>query len=628
MRKFTILFTLVLISSVVFGQYATKEMQLKRGVPSIEKRQNADYAELTKSAVWSNDFSTPADWTVGHAVGAENKDWALCTDATAPTGWLPVYAMPGTFASTTAANGYALFNSDKASTEGDPFQDSWVQLVNPIDLTTVDVPRFIFQTYYKKWADVVYFEYSTDGGTTWGQKELFTDITQSGITAVDAVQTVNVPEVGNAASVLIRFRFTGDWDYGCFIDDISVVDAPSYDLQLLETATNFFQVYDYTTDGNGYHYSSHYGHVPYRVLTNVDAPILFNAIVKNNGTTNATPEVNVVITDPNGTEAYNFTFTSDIEILPGAVDTLDIAWLVDEPFYTTDANWVFGQWDIDFQLNIVGQEDGTPANNTYSTYYNATDNIYAEDGGNLDGVCGPSQWLSGGTDGDMFGVNYLLFETTTIDSVQAFVVGNSDPGTSFICHIMMYDEGSSDWVALASSELILIDESHLDTWVTFTFADPATVTSPTGEGAFMFKIAIEFYYGGDFDLWIGEDNTVPSSLYSASWRFVGDAWTYISNYYDACPMIRACLPVEGVSANEEVASNISIYPNPSTGIVNINNVEGATIEVLNMVGQVVKTIENAAAINSIDLSNNANGTYFVKVVNGNEVSTTKINILK
>ncbi len=618
---------MALVSSVVFGQSATKEMQLRKDLPAYEKKQSVDYSSLIKSAVWTNDFSTASDWTVGHASGAEAKDWALCTYSTAPSGWLPIFGMSGTFASATVDNGFAVFNSDYASGEGDPFQDSWVQLVNPIDLSAVNAPRFIFSSYYKKWADVVYFEYSTDGGTTWGSKELFTEVTQGGATAVDQINFVNVPEVGNASSVLIRFRFTGDWDYGIFIDDISVVDAPPYDLQLLETAVNFFQAYDYATSGSGYHYSSHYGNVPYSVLTNTDAYIVFNAIVKNNGTANATPVVNVTITDPENVEVYNFTFTSDVELAPEEIDTLDIAWTVGEEFYVTTDIWKLGEFDIDYELSIVGQEDGAPGNNSYSTYFNATDNVYSKDGGNLDGVTGPAIWLSGGTDGDMFGVNYLLFETTTIDSVQAYITSSSDPGTSVIAHVMMYDEGSSDWVAVASSTLLLIDETHLGTWVSFTFADPATVSSPTGEGAFEFKVALEFYYGGA-DLWIGEDNTVPSSIYSTSWKFVGEDWTYISNYYDACPMLRACLPVLGVSANEEIAANISIYPNPTTGIVNINNVEGATIEVLNLMGQVVKTIENASAINNIDLSNNANGTYFVRVVKGNEVSTTKINIVK
>ena len=47
-----------------------------------------------------------------------------------------------------------------------------------------------------------------------------------------------------------------------------------------------------------------------------------------------------------------------------------------------------------------------------------------------------------------------------------------------------------------------------------------------------------------------------------------------------------------------------------------------------MMGQVVKSIKSEYEISSIDLSNFANGTYFVRVVKGNEVSTLKINLVK
>jgi len=625
MRKFTLLIVLALVSAVVFGQYATKEMQLRKDNTSFIQKQGLDKSEFSKTATWTNDFSNPADWTIG-LTSPDEAIWAICTYATAPTDWIPVYGMPGTFESTTVDNGFALFNSDWQGGAGAPLQDAWIQLVNPIDLSSVASPRFYFTSYYKRWEDTFFFEYSLDGGTTWGSKTLLNEIVQGQATAVDQLCYVNVPEAGNQASVLIRFRLSGDWDYGCFIDDMFVDECPAYDIRMLETATNFFITDDYS-DGDGYHYSSHNGMIPFTVLTNANAAILFNAVVMNTGTTNATPEVNVTITDPNSTEAYNFTFTSDVELAPGVIDTLDIAWFEDEPFYTTLDTWVFGQWDIDFELSIVGQEDGYLDGNTYSTYYMATDNVYAKDGGNLDSYIAPTTWSSGGSDGDMMAVDYLLYESTTIDSVQAFITSNSDVATTLVAHVMVYDSGSSSWVDVSSS-MITIEAANIDSWLTFTFADPADVTAPVEGEAYEIKIALEFQ-NGTSDLYIGEDNTMPSSAYSTSWNFVSDpGWTTITNYYDACPMIRACLPVVGVNVNDETTSNISIYPNPSTGIVNIANVEGASIEVLNIMGQIVASVENSSEINNIDLSNNANGTYFVRVVKGNEVSTTKINLVK
>jgi len=75
-------------------------------------------------------------------------------------------------------------------------------------------------------------------------------------------------------------------------------------------------------------------------------------------------------------------------------------------------------------------------------------------------------------------------------------------------------------------------------------------------------------------------------------------------------------------------ADVTTYPNPTDGIISVGNVENASIEIINIMGQVVKTVNSSFEVNHIDLSNFANGTYFVRVVKGNEVSTTKINLVK
>ena len=71
-----------------------------------------------------------------------------------------------------------------------------------------------------------------------------------------------------------------------------------------------------------------------------------------------------------------------------------------------------------------------------------------------------------------------------------------------------------------------------------------------------------------------------------------------------------------------------MFPNPSNGIVNFTNVENATIEVYNMMGQVVASESNANANASIDLSGVANGNYIVRIVKDGEIATSKLNIVK
>ncbi|MEI7594881.1 MAG: T9SS type A sorting domain-containing protein [Bacteroidota bacterium] len=67
-------------------------------------------------------------------------------------------------------------------------------------------------------------------------------------------------------------------------------------------------------------------------------------------------------------------------------------------------------------------------------------------------------------------------------------------------------------------------------------------------------------------------------------------------------------------------SNVTLYPNPTTGIVNITNTNNAKINVMNALGQIVIT-ENGT---SIDMSNLQNGTYFVQIIENENVTTKKV----
>lgn len=81
--------------------------------------------------------------------------------------------------------------------------------------------------------------------------------------------------------------------------------------------------------------------------------------------------------------------------------------------------------------------------------------------------------------------------------------------------------------------------------------------------------------------------------------------------------------------NNALADAITLFPNPSTGLLNINNVEAiSTIEVYNVIGDKVYSNKLDKGNNSIDLSNLANGSYFVKINSNNNVMTKKVVISK
>jgi hypothetical protein len=80
--------------------------------------------------------------------------------------------------------------------------------------------------------------------------------------------------------------------------------------------------------------------------------------------------------------------------------------------------------------------------------------------------------------------------------------------------------------------------------------------------------------------------------------------------------------------NNNVASTIGtvVYPNPNTGLftIELNNGSVKTIEIMDLTGRIVLT--NTSSNDKIDfnISNLANGVYFVKVQSNNSVEVIKI----
>jgi len=80
---------------------------------------------------------------------------------------------------------------------------------------------------------------------------------------------------------------------------------------------------------------------------------------------------------------------------------------------------------------------------------------------------------------------------------------------------------------------------------------------------------------------------------------------------------------------------ISLYPNPSTGDIqisfNLNRVKDIQIVVVNKLGEII-TIENHIEVNqgvyNLDLSDNSNGIYFVQIITNQGTLTKKVSIIK
>jgi len=79
-----------------------------------------------------------------------------------------------------------------------------------------------------------------------------------------------------------------------------------------------------------------------------------------------------------------------------------------------------------------------------------------------------------------------------------------------------------------------------------------------------------------------------------------------------------------VGLNENSIENkVAVFPNPATDNITIVIPQKAIIEILNIEGQIIKSINAIESTNNIDISSFANGMYFVKVKTDNEIAMKK-----
>ena len=133
---------------------------------------------------------------------------------------------------------------------------------------------------------------------------------------------------------------------------------------------------------------------------------------------------------------------------------------------------------------------------------------------------------------------------------------------------------------------------------------------------------------------LGMDQTAQPNYFENLYYYVGGGetgWFIIGDDGDFMIRLNTCEqtnPNPGPYVDTFEANEIEMFPNPTTGIVNFNNVENAKIEVYNMMGQVVANANSNSVNTTIDLSNLANGNYVVRIVKDGEVATSKLNIAR
>lgn len=183
---------------------------------------------------WTETFSSAAAfsaWTSAN-VGGGTEQW---TRSTAPAVNIGFQTAPKPFASPTAADGFALFNSD-ANGENPHVATLTSAPINCASQTSV---RLRFHSQYAPFTADALAEVrvSSDAGATWTAYPVLETVPQfpfeaGSFVSADLVSEVSLPAANGKAAVLLQFRWTGEYEYGWKIDDIELYNftAPKVDV--------------------------------------------------------------------------------------------------------------------------------------------------------------------------------------------------------------------------------------------------------------------------------------------------------------------------------------------------------------------------------------------------------------
>jgi len=82
------------------------------------------------------------------------------------------------------------------------------------------------------------------------------------------------------------------------------------------------------------------------------------------------------------------------------------------------------------------------------------------------------------------------------------------------------------------------------------------------------------------------------------------------------------------SIDENFGENISVYPNPANENITITNALNSDIMLYDLFGKLVMSDNNISNDYQLNISTLSKGTYIMKIINGDNISTRKITVLK
>lgn len=200
------------------------------------------------------------------------------------------------------------------------------------------------------------------------------------------------------------------------------------------------------------------------------------------------------------------------------------------------------------------------------------------------------------------------------------------PGTSGITdHIT-----GSTWQTASAGNTTGADVTSgatITSWAqkTFTWNATNTANAVVADGSYNIKIYEVWNHGST-------TNQLQTSTIAFTKGTVASTLTpAATNWLKGVSVIWHPAVTTGIDEANSVNPLISVYPNPTEGVFNVDFKNATNIKVLNTLGSIVyeeKIEQLTEGTKSIDLSNFTNGIYFINVSNGTNSSNHKVILSK
>ena len=584
--------------------------------------------------IWSDDFSNPANWVIAHDPNACSLDWQIGQNSC--TGSYP----SADIESTSAANGWAMIDSDAygGATGGSEVEDSWLTMVNPVDLTGYTNVNLEFETNYRSFnSEVCYVVVGVPdaaGIVEWPDLDPSSSGNASGLIG----QSVFMPFPGLAAggyesnnpqlmsvnispalvgltsaqlsSVYIRFHWTGTWGYAWFVDDVAIIETPEHELRFSsETFGGWWIGYNDPASTLGV-FGAGTDYTFYPMLQATTQPLRIEGVVSSTGIqTQENATMNVEI-DENGT--ITSLSSSPMSYPSGTNDTVATSSLF------TPAN--MGVHNISWSAS----SDSFLTTPVITKSMIVTDTIYGvdydwdSDGENASGYTYLSRPLCGQVLANVFDI----FEDDEMTSISFHVSDQSIAGANV--NVELYEEdAASDPILLDASDSYQLKTSDIGSWVTIPLSSSLTagisyLAAVRGEPSPFDTVGISTSSNDNAVGYIQDNGCDIGTGGFGAWYPSGGK--LIRMNFGPAPW------VIGTAINDVEDSQFNLYPNPTNGVFAIELDENGKyyVTINNVLGQTVYSTTTNGMNTAIDLSSFDRGVYTVELKNKNTIYTEKV----